>query len=135
MSLIIYPQENGKLSVLMPCGEVADSLKHVPAGVPYAIVDDLSHVDDEYFDGYIYFDGKAIADIERCKTIHRDKFRAARKPLLESLDVQYMKALEIGNAIQASEIAAKKQELRDITKIPLPENLSEIKLTWPEILS
>jgi len=35
---------------------------------------------------------------------------------------------------QAAEIAAAKQELRDVTKIPLPDTLPEIKATWPVCL-
>jgi hypothetical protein len=135
MSFIIYPQEDNKLAVIFPTGDVYDAIKDVPAGFPYAIVDNLDGVDNEYFDGFIYEDGEAIADIAACKNIHLDKFRSARAPKLAALDVEFMKAVETFNSGMQSEIAAKKQELRDITKITLPDTLPEIKAVWPTILN
>lgn len=135
MSFIIYPQADNKLAVIIPCGAVEDSIKDVPEGRPYAIVDDLSHVDNDYFNGFVYEDGEAVAHIPTCKEIHLDKFRAARKPILSKLDVDYMKAIEVEDHVAASAIAVQKQELRDVTKIPLPDSLPEIKAVWPEILT
>ncbi len=74
-------------------------------------------------------------DINAAKEIWKDKFRAARKPILEKLDVEYMRALESGDLLKQQEIAAKKQELRDITNIPLPDSLEGIKNTWPNVLN
>lgn len=138
MPFIIYPQADNKLAVLIPTGELPIeevALKDVPEGLPYAIVDDLSHVDDSYFDGYIYSEGEAVAHIPACKAIHLDKFRAARAPKLAALDIAYMKAFETADTAKQAEIAAKKQELRDVTKTPLPDTLEEIKAVWPEILN
>jgi hypothetical protein len=74
-------------------------------------------------------------NIDKAKEIHKEKLRAARQPLLDKLDVEFTRALEIG--ADASEIVKKKQELRDVTnhpdlkKIKTPEKLKEF---WPEIL-
>ncbi len=73
-------------------------------------------------------------DINAAKEIWKDKFRAARKPILEKLDVEYMRALEAGNIQKQQELAAIKQALRDVTNISLPDTLEGIKNTWPEIL-
>jgi hypothetical protein len=135
MPFITYPQPNGQLAVIIPCGAVEDCIKDVPEGVPYAIVDTLDGVDDDYFDGFIYADGEAIADIAKCKNIHLNKFRHARAPKLAELDVAFMRAVEQGNADKQAEIAAIKQELRDVTKIELPDTLPEIKAVWPDILT
>ena len=135
MPFIIYPQESGKLAVIIPTGDVADCIKDVPEGVKYAVVDDLGSLDNEYFDGFVYADGQIEADISKCKAIHLDKFRAARAPKLAALDVAFMKAVETLNEVKQAEIAAKKQELRDITKTPLPDTLPEIKAIWPSILT
>jgi len=138
MPFIIYPQDSGKLAVLIPAPcdltfeEIA--IKDVPAETPYAIVDSLEGVDNNYFDGFVYKDGAAVADIAACKAIHLDKFRAARAPKLAALDIAFMKAVETFNAGEQAVIAAKKQELRDVTKITLPDTLPEIKATWPTIL-
>ena len=135
MPFIIYPQDGNKLAVIIPCGDVNDAIKDVPADTPYAIVDSLEGVDNDYFDGFVYQDGQIEADISKCKAIHLDKFRAARGPKLASLDVAFMRAVEQADADKQAEIAAEKQELRDVTKVELPETLEEIKAVWPEILN
>ena len=50
-------------------------------------------------------------NINKAKDIWKDKIRTARKPKLEELDVQYMRAQEAGS--DTSAIVIKKQELRD----------------------
>ena len=52
-------------------------------------------------------------NITKAKDITKDKLRAERKPLLEALDVEFIKAQEQGT--DTSAIVAKKQRLRDIT--------------------
>jgi hypothetical protein len=50
--------------------------------------------------------------------IKKDMIRAERAPILADLDVQFMRAVEAGDADLQAEIAAKKQALRDATKDP-----------------
>lgn len=138
MPFIIYPQADNKLAVIIPTGELPIeevAAKDVPADTPYAIVDSLEGVDNDYFDGFIYFEGEAVPDIARVKNIHLDKFRAARAPKLAALDVAYVRADEALDTAKKAEIAAQKQALRDVTKIDLPNDLPSIKATWPEILN
>ena len=52
-------------------------------------------------------------NITKAKEITKDKLRAERKPLLEKLDVDFIKAQETG--ADTSAIVAEKQRLRDIT--------------------
>jgi len=52
-------------------------------------------------------------DIAKAKDITKDRLRQERKPLLESLDVLFQRALETGE--DTSAIVAEKQKLRDIT--------------------
>jgi len=54
-------------------------------------------------------------DIAKAKEITKDKLRAERKPLLEKLDVDFIKAQETG--ADTSAIVTEKQRLRDITLI------------------
>ena len=54
---------------------------------------------------------KIQVNINKAKEITKDKLREERKPLLESLDVQFQRALETG--ADTSDIVAKKQALRD----------------------
>jgi len=53
-------------------------------------------------------------DIAKAKDITKDRLRAERKPLLEALDIEFIKAQEIG--ADTSAIVAEKQRLRDITQ-------------------
>jgi len=52
-------------------------------------------------------------NITKAKDITKDKLRAERKPLLEALDGEFIKAQEQGT--DTSAIVAEKQRLRDIT--------------------
>jgi hypothetical protein len=136
MPFIIYPQADNKLAVIIPCGDVQDAVKDVPSETPYAIIDSLEGIDNDYFNAYDYSEeAGAEVNIDKAKEIHLDKFRAARTPKLQKLDVDYMKAIEVEDSVAASAIAIQKQELRDVTKITLPDTLPEIKETWPDILN
>jgi hypothetical protein len=54
-------------------------------------------------------------DMAKAREIKRDMIRRERKPLLEKLDIEYMRAQEAGDTAKQQEIAAKKQALRDAT--------------------
>ena len=51
----------------------------------------------------------------KAKDIARNNLRAERAPVLASLDVQFMRAVESGNTELQTATAAQKQALRDIT--------------------
>jgi hypothetical protein len=75
-------------------------------------------------------------NMNKARDIWRDKWRQVRKPLLEELDVEFMRATESADQAKQTEVAAKKQELRDVTSIDVnniqtPDNL---KLLWPDCL-
>jgi len=53
-------------------------------------------------------------DIAKAKDITKDRLRAERKPKLEALDVEFIKAQEQG--ADTSAIVTEKQRLRDITQ-------------------
>jgi hypothetical protein len=131
---ITYPQPNGQVAVVTPADDINNAIKDVPEGVEYKIVESVG-IDNDFFNAY-EFDTElgAKVNIEKAKAIHLDKFRTARKPKLEKLDIDFMKAFEVGDVNTIKEIAAKKQALRDITLIELPNTLNEIKNTWPDVL-
>ena len=132
---ITYPQPNGQVAVVVPTGNVNDAIKDVPAGVEYKIVDSVD-IDNDYFNAY-EFDAElgSKVNIEKAKTIHLDKFRAARAPKLAKLDIDFMKAVETNDEVKKAEIIAAKQALRDVTLTTLPDDLAGIKATWPDILN
>lgn len=47
----------------------------------------------------------------------KQRLRNERAPLLADLDVQYMRAIEAGDAEKQAAVVAEKQRLRDITKL------------------
>jgi hypothetical protein len=54
-------------------------------------------------------------NLSKAKDIAKDNLRTERAPVLASLDVQFMRAVETGNTALQTAIAEQKQELRDIT--------------------
>ena len=72
-------------------------------------------------------------DIPKAKDIWKDKIRKARKPALEKLDVDYMRANEAGTDTTA--IVADKQTLRDLpTQVDTATTTDEIKAVWNDML-
>ena len=68
-------------------------------------------------------------NITKAKEIWKDKIRFARKPKLEELDVEFIKAQETSS--DTSAIVAKKQELRDYpAQVDSATTTDEIKAVW-----
>lgn len=135
MKAIIYPFNN-TIAVLSPSESIDLALKDIPSNVPYKIVNDTTFIDNDFFNAY-EFDQELGAKINilKAKEIWKDKFRQARKPILEKLDVDYMRALETKNLQAQQDIITKKQNLRQVTDIRLPDTIEGIKNTWPNILN
>jgi hypothetical protein len=77
-----------------------------------------------------------IVNLDKAKAIWKDKWREARKPKLEALDLAYMRATETKDNAEIARIIAEKQELRDVTDTPISGTTpEEIKAIWPEILN
>jgi hypothetical protein len=70
-----------------------------------------------------------VINIDKAKNITKERLRAERKPLLEQLDVSYIRATE--QSQDTTEIVSEKQRLRDITQLAdtatTLEELKEIK--------
>ena len=76
-----------------------------------------------------------IVNPDKAKAIWKDKWREARKPLLASLDIEFMKAVESADTAKQAEIAEQKQALRDVTQTEIVGNTpEEIKAVWPSVL-
>ena len=76
-------------------------------------------------------------NLDKAKDIQKNKWRTARKPLLEKLDTEFMRAVETGDTTKQQQIAAKKQALRDVTNTDLSSVTTpeELKNVWPDILN
>jgi hypothetical protein len=67
-----------------------------------------------------------VINVDKSKEITKDRLRAERAPLLQSLDVQFQRVLETGES--TADIVAEKQRLRDITQLAdQAETLDELK--------
>ena len=72
-------------------------------------------------------------DLATAKEIFKDKIREVRKPLLETLDVTYMKSLEIGDESNKAAAITKKNNLRDApaaTAISNATTIDELIAAW-----
>lgn len=118
---IIYKHETG-IAIVHPTGEVPVETLMITA-VPEQfrhtariVEDDCIPTDRTFRDAWDFDDdGIIIEQIDKAKEIHKDRLRAERKPLLEELDVKYIRNLEDGGEV--SGIINEKQRLRDITKL------------------
>jgi hypothetical protein len=73
-------------------------------------------------------------DMAKAREIQRGRIRAARQPLLAALDVEFMRAVEAGDAARQAEVAAQKQALRDAPAHPdieAAETPEALKAVWP----
>jgi len=165
MSVIAYTRQDGGVSVLIPIlegnyinpetgewfcprvglDEVPEGFraitiedvagKDVPTGLIYQILDQAPS-DRTFRDAWRLADGISV-DMGTAKNIWLDKWRAARAPLLDAMDIQYMRAQEQNDQASMDSIVAKKNALRDVTNTDLsgittPEALKQV---WPEILN
>jgi hypothetical protein len=86
---------------------------------------ELPNQDGDYYEAWTMVSKNGISDqysvevdMVRAREVHRNKLREARKQALETLDVAFMRTVERGDIAKQQEIAAKKQQLRDITTDP-----------------
>ena len=73
-------------------------------------------------------------NMDKAREIKKDMIRAERKPKLEELDVQFMRAVESGDTEAQATIAAQKQALRDApadSRIDAATTPDELKLVDP----
>ena len=70
--------------------------------------------DRAFRNAWVYGDAEIVeVDMPKAQEIFKENLRRERKPLLEALDVEYMRAMERGEDTTA--IVAQKVALRDIT--------------------
>ena len=70
-------------------------------------------------------------NMPKARNIHREKIREARKPLLESLDIEFNRALE--TSADTTSIVSKKQALRDApadSAIESAADATALKAQW-----
>jgi|TARA_R100001129_G_C5175306_1_gene206090 hypothetical protein len=72
-------------------------------------------------------------DITKAKDVWKSKIREARKPALEKLDVDFIRAQETSG--DTSSIVSNKQTLRDLpSQVDSAKTTDEIKAVWNDLL-
>ena len=72
-------------------------------------------------------------DMAKAREIHKTNIRNARTPKLAELDIEYQRADEANDSSKKSEIAAKKQALRDApadSGIAAASDADALKAQW-----
>lgn len=139
MQVIVLKNNDDTVSIITPCESTVESISESLADKEHAIVDaqdiiDLNH--GEFVDARVFSDvyPHVEVDLATAKDVWRDKLRKARAPLLEKLDVEFMRALEQSDTAAVKSIKDKKQELRDVTQhktLNAAQTLDSIKAFWP----
>lgn len=135
MNQVIIHTEGDGVAIIHPApGTTVEQLvAAVPVGAQYALIDAADLPEDRYFrDAWVLGYSGVLVDIEKAKDIQRDEWRRLRKPKLDALDLDFMRALEAGQS--TTEIVAAKNALRDVTETELSGSLAEIKANIPAIL-
>ena len=132
MSRIIYTNSDGTVSIIIPTGNVNDSIKDVPDGLSYEIVEDSAIPTDRTFRNAWKQNSKTIeTDMTKAKEIHKANIRLARKDKLAELDIEFQKALE--TSASTTDIVSKKQALRDApadSAIGSADTEAKLKAQW-----
>jgi len=111
---IVYKTETG-IAIINLVGSIESCMKDIPTGEEYKIVDESEIPTDRTFRNAWNFDLKE--DIPKSKEIWKEKIRQDRKPMLESLDVDYQRADEDKDEVKKADIIKEKNRLRDITDL------------------
>jgi len=129
MNRIIYQNETGGVSIIIPTESVELALKDVPEGVPYEIVDEADIPSDRYFrNAWVMGDCCVEHDLDKCKEIGHDRRRQQRAEEFAPYDDVIAKQIP---GVDAAEAEAKRQEIRD--KYALIQDVIEGASTPDEI--
>jgi hypothetical protein len=110
-SRIIFQNESGGVSVIIPTESVELALKDVPEGVAYEIVDADDIPADRYFRGAWVANGVAIeVDLDKAKDIGHDIRRTKREAEFAPFDAIIMKQIPGADATEAE---AARQAIRE----------------------
>lgn len=141
MKNIVYkPAHSSGVSVVALSKRHEEKIEYIAAQIidteSAVLILDKSQLPEnhDFFDAWVIKDKKVGIDSSKAKAIWKNKWRAVRAAKLAELDVEFMRAVETGDAAKQAEISAEKQALRDVTQTPLPDDVEGIKKTWPEIL-
>jgi hypothetical protein len=133
-SRIIFQNESGGVSVIIPTGELPIeevAAKDVPEGVAYEIVEDDAIPSDRFFRNAWVANGAAVdVDLDKAKDIGHDIRRTQRAEEFKPYDEVIMKQIPGNSATEAEEA---RQQIR--FKYALIQDVIEAAETPDEIKS
>lgn len=140
MNKLVVKRSDGGVSIIIPTREATPELLERDAQMVQGYISHREVTDDKipadrYFRNAWTDDNPTETvdiNISKAKEIKINHMRVLRKPKLADLDVQFMIAIENGE--DTSSIVAKKQELRDVTNLLLPDDITQLKTFLPECL-
>ena len=138
MSEVILYEHEGGVAIAIPAPDVDIKTvvaRDIPQSCDYKIVDSAKLPNDRTFRGAWRID--CTVDLDKAKEIWLDKIRIVRNERLKELDIEWMRAMENGEHKEASNIAAVKQSLRDVTErkdIHTCKTADSLKKYWPQVL-
>ena len=107
MKRIIFQNESGGVSVIIPTGELPIeevAAKDVPEGVAYEIVEDDAIPADRFFRNAWVANGAAVdVDLDKAKDIGHDIRRTQREAEFAPFDAIIMKQIPGNSAVEAEE--------------------------------
>ena len=108
----------------------------LPDKTPYIFVNETD-LPNLFSKAWKIVDTAVVIDMDIAKQLHLDRMRDVRRPIMELLDVAYMRSDEIDDHNEKKRIAGRKQALRDVTNIDLSnaKTPAELVQIWPEILN
>lgn len=139
MKLILFLKEDSTVGFI-DVGPNQDLIEliakvDVPEGCQWKIIDADILPKDQYFrNAWVWRNDGIEVDLELAKEIKREEFRKLREPLFAPLDLEFMRAVEAKDSKKQDEVAAKKQALRDVTLVDMPEDFKKLKHFLPKIL-
>jgi hypothetical protein len=134
MTRIIFQNESGGVSVIIPTGELSIeevAAKDVPEGVAYEIVKDDAIPADRFFRNAWVANGAAVdIDLDKAKDIGHDMRRAKREEEFAPFDAIIMKQIPGNSGTEAEEA---RQQIR--FKYALIQDAINVAETTDEIKS
>lgn len=136
--LILYENDEGGISIVIPVEidmsveEVAS--RSVPIGKSYRIVDECKVPSDRTFRKAWKPD--LSIDMTKALEIKKEHLREMRRPLLQELDISFLRYIESGDLPRAAAVAKQKQALRDITndaRLYQASSPEELKTCIPDL--
>lgn len=113
---IVWTHEDGGVAIthLAEGADLTVALAHLPEGVSHTVIDAADLPADRTFrKAWATRDGTVEVDMGRARDVWRDHIRRRRRPLLEALDVEAVRADEDGHAEGKARVVERKKRLRD----------------------